>query len=244
MEARAIAIEPTDERRQARRAAELITAAVDTLREEIAEDGSLARSVERVARVSRSLLIEQSPHGFDTAILSVHEALSHAIAIGRAVHDALSPRAQQGLESLGAAQRVLYPLAKAHGVVAPPPPSHPPQVEGIERREFPRIEASVEVSFESETNFFQGFSEDISDGGLFIATYKLQPVGTVMEVEFTLPTGHIVRTDAEVRWLRDLREDSPDVHPGMGLRFLALLPEDARAIASFTRSRSPLFYDE
>lgn len=243
MEAAAVAYEPTDEPRQARRAAELIHSAVEVLRSEIAEDGSLARAVERVARVSRSLMIQQGQHGFDTAITATHDALSHTLAIGRAVHGALDPRGQQCLETLAAAQRILYPLARAHGVIAEaPPPEERPT--GIERRENPRIEAHVEVNFESETNFFQGFSEDISDGGLFIATYKLEPVGTVIEVEFTLPTGHIVRTSAEVRWLRDLRDESDDVHPGMGLRFVELLPEDQRAIQAFTQARSPLFYDE
>ena len=60
----------------------------------------------------------------------------------------------------------------------------------------------------------------------------------------TLPDGHIVRTTAEVRWLRDPRDENPDVHPGMGLRFRELLPEDARAIQAFVLQRAPLFYDE
>ncbi|MGE0786870.1 MAG: TIGR02266 family protein [Sandaracinaceae bacterium] len=243
MHASAIPVENDDEVRVGRRAAELIRSACEVLKTEIAEDGAMARAIDRVARVARSLMVEQTDHGFDTAIKSTHEALSHALSIGRAVRDALEPRGQQCIDSLAAAQRLLYPLAQTRGVVAVPPPEEE-KIFNIERRSSPRVETHVEVSFESETNFFQGFSEDISDGGLFIATYQMQPLGTVMEVEFTLPTGHIVRAEAEVRWHRQLRSEAEGVSPGMGLRFIELRPEDARAIAQFIHARSPLFYDE
>jgi uncharacterized protein (TIGR02266 family) len=243
--------EEPDAERAARRAGELIQTAVQVLREEVADGGPMARAVERLARLAPALLREHTGPTFATAVASNHHALADALAIGRAIREALDPRGQQCLETLAAAQRALYPVARAHGVDAPPPlPATPARGSaeagpgGTERRASPRVDLEVEVGLEGENNFYQGFSEDVSDGGLFVATYQLEPVGTVLELEFTLPTGHIVRTAAEVRWLRDLRDASDGVSPGMGLRFRELLPEDARAIAEFVRARSPIFYDE
>lgn len=218
--------------RDAVRAAELIEVGIEVLREEVAEDGALARCIDRLARVSRAL-----PDGEPAAITATHHALAHVLAIGGAVREALEPRGQQCLETLAAAQHVLYPLARANGIVEPPPLPH-------ERRASPRVELNVDVSFASENNFYQGFSEDISDGGLFVATYRLSPIGTAFALELTLPNGHVVRTDAVVRWVRDPRDADSEVSPGMGLQFVNLPAEDARAIGAFVEARAPLFYDE
>ena len=252
MGATAAVIQPeTEEVRQARRAGELIETAVAVLREEVATDGAMARAVERLGRVARALSIDHSPEGFDTAVGTVHHALAHALAIGRAIQDTLEPRGEQCLEGLANAQRILYPVAKDHGIDAPPPLPVPVQQResGLpdpwaDRRASPRREVETEVSFTSESNFYQGFSEDLSDGGLFVATYDLQPVGTKMDIEFTLPTGHIVKTIGEVRWLRELRDDDPEIRPGMGVQFRELLPEDEEAITAFLQARAPIFYDE
>lgn len=123
-------------------------------------------------------------------------------------------------------------------------PEHEGLIDWTERRSGRRVDVDVDVTFESESNFYQGFAEDMSDGGLFIATYELRPIGSKMDVELTLPNGHIIRARAEVRWLRDLREECADVSPGMGLAFVDLFPEDVQAIREFIASRSPLFYDD
>ncbi|HJL19249.1 MAG TPA: TIGR02266 family protein [Sandaracinaceae bacterium LLY-WYZ-13_1] len=243
----AVALDDGEEMREARRAGELIDTAIDVLREEVPEDGPMARAVERLARVAPALSLDHVSGTFETAVTANHRALADTLAIGRAVREVLEPRARQCLETLASAQQLLYPIARARGLEAQPVPaeaSEPPSPSAdMERRASPRVDLEVEVGFESETNFYQGFSEDLSDGGLFVATYQLSPVGTVFEIEFTLPTGHIVRAEAEVRWLRDLRDGSTGVSPGMGLQFKGLLPEDERAIAQFVQARSPIFYD-
>ena len=215
------------------------------LREEVVDGGALCRAVERLGRVSLSLGMAADPHSASRAVEASHHALADTLAIGGAVRSALSPRGRQCLEALASAQRVLYPIALAHGVDAPPPvPRSEPEPAGAERRRSRRLDLAVDVGFETANNFYQGFSEDLSDGGLFVATYQLEPVGTIIEIEFTLPNGHIVRARGEVRWLRDLRNDSADVQPGMGLRFVGLPEEDKRAIKAFTEARNPLFYDD
>ena len=114
--------------------------------------------------------------------------------------------------------------------------SQPP---ASERRIYPRIGFEVEVGFVSETHFYAGLSMDVSEGGLFVATYQLQPVGSEVAVTFVLPNGHAVTTGATVRWVREQNEETS---PGMGLEF-NLVGEDLAQVKSFCRRRQPMFID-
>ncbi len=109
-----------------------------------------------------------------------------------------------------------------------------------DRRSSPRIAIEAELGFESETNFFNGFSEDLSDGGLFIATYNLLPIGCEITVKFGLPEGREITADARVVWVR---EPHGDVTPGMGVQFVDLGGDDHAAILRFIEERPPVFYD-
>lgn len=111
--------------------------------------------------------------------------------------------------------------------------------EGSERRTSPRIGFEVDVGFVSESHFYAGLSMDVSDGGLFVATYQLQPIGSEVVVTFVLPSGYAVTTNAVVRWVR---EQSEDASPGMGLAF-ELTGEDKRQVRAFCDRRRPLFID-
>jgi len=131
---------------------------------------------------------------------------------------------------------------------APPSSRRAPQVlfedaadesPASERRSSPRIAFEVEVGFVSESHFYAGLSMDVSDGGLFVATYQLQPVGSKVAVTFVLPSGHAVTTDAVVRWVR---EGSADASPGMGLAF-ELTGEDRKQVCAFCDRRQPLFIE-
>jgi uncharacterized protein (TIGR02266 family) len=112
-----------------------------------------------------------------------------------------------------------------------------------ERRRFDRHSLTAEVGLRSESNFYTGFTEDVSEGGLFLATVDLAPIGTEIEITFTLPDGHIVSTRGIVRWTRQARDWSDhETTAGMGIQFRELLPEDREAIQMFIATRQPLFY--
>jgi uncharacterized protein (TIGR02266 family) len=117
---------------------------------------------------------------------------------------------------------------------------------GDERRKYERHSLTAEVGLRSESNFYTGFSDDVSEGGLFIATYTLLPVGSKLEVSFWLPSGHEVICTAEVRWVRDTRssDDHGHVSPGIGVRFTGLTSDHLSAIRHFMDMRPPMFYDE
>ena len=106
------------------------------------------------------------------------------------------------------------------------------------RREHLRIPTDVEVSLGSEHNFFTGWSENISEGGLFVATHQLLPIGTVIEVTLKAePVLPKTTVKVEVRWLRKTDELTSDCPPGMGLKFVDLSPEVATAIHAFVATR-------
>ncbi len=112
------------------------------------------------------------------------------------------------------------------------------------RRRQDRFSVELEVSLESEHNFYAGFVENLSSSGLFVATHSTRPIGS--HVEFSISFGDssvAVKGLGEVRWIRQYSETS-DAHPGMGLRFIELSPEGARKIQEFLVGREPIFYDD
>lgn len=112
------------------------------------------------------------------------------------------------------------------------------------RRQHLRYAVELDVTLSSEHNFFQGFSENISAGGVFIATHLLKPIGERMEIVLNLPDGgEPVRAIGEVRWVRRYTEAS-NTPPGIGLRFVDLGAEDEARIADFLKDREPLFYED
>lgn len=109
-----------------------------------------------------------------------------------------------------------------------------------DRRSFDRVPLETEVSLSSESQFFAGLSGDISTGGVFVATYRVLPVGAHVTVEFALGD-RAVSTKGTVRWLREASGDTP---PGVGIAFDELTDESRRDIVAFCERRAPLYYDE
>ena len=113
--------------------------------------------------------------------------------------------------------------------------------EELRRRASPRRGMRTEVGMDSGSNFFQGFSAELSDGGLFVATDALLPVGTRLDVEFTV-NGRRIKTPTTVRWVRDRLACGDQVEPGLGLSFDDLAPADRGAIEAFMVLRQPEFH--
>lgn len=115
---------------------------------------------------------------------------------------------------------------------------------GQERRAHQRARLKTSVSFASESNFYTGFTRDISEGGLFVATHNVIPVGGLVDLEFSLPDdGPPIKVKAEVRWAAEYNELS-DCPPGLGLSFTDLPEEGRGRIERFVEMRDTLFYDD
>ncbi len=130
----------------------------------------------------------------------------------------------------------------------PPPRLSPPSDEpepAEEKRvgKQPRRRIDCTVSLESKDNFYAGFARNLSSGGLFIATFDLQPVGTELDVRFSLPSGQQIEARAGVRWVRELPDDADvSIWPGMGVEFQGLTEEAQAAINRFMNLREPMFF--
>lgn len=129
-------------------------------------------------------------------------------------------------------------------VAAPPKAPTAAAVAAAAKRQSPRVRMQAQVDFESDDNFFNGFSANISDGGVFVATVNVLPLGTSVDIGFTLPTGERIECKGVVRWVREIDDKQPDVFPGMGVQFVDLEERSAHAIESFIQQREPMFYVE
>jgi uncharacterized protein (TIGR02266 family) len=118
-----------------------------------------------------------------------------------------------------------------------------PMSEGGHRREHSRFHVDLDVTVGSDHNFYAGFAENLSAGGVFIATHKLKPVGSKIELTINLPDGVQIRATGEVRWIRVFNEQS-DTPPGMGVRFNDLAEASVALIQKFLARRDPLFFDD
>lgn len=118
---------------------------------------------------------------------------------------------------------------------------HDTTVPHDERRRTPRTRLAVDISLYSESHFFAGLTEDIGEGGLFVATHAAIPRGSSIDLVFTLPTNHEVRVRGVVRWTRSVECETA---PGIGIQFEDLSSADATAVSAFLRHRPPLVWDE
>jgi uncharacterized protein (TIGR02266 family) len=123
--------------------------------------------------------------------------------------------------------------AEARPVSEPPLNTVPPGTRA-------NLEANIGAT--TESNFFVGFSGDISDGGVFVATYASLPIAAKVSVLVTLPGGYEQSIPGTVRFVRDPMD--MDSEPGIGVKFDRLGGEARELILRFIRKRPPLFYDE
>ncbi len=131
-----------------------------------------------------------------------------------------------------------------------PPPAAPAKIDADptvwtnEMRGSPRVVLQAAVDYASATNLYTGFTTNISEGGLFIATVERMPIGTHVDLCLQLPTGQLVRALGEVRWFREYNDTTPQVYPGMGVRFLGLSQTDQIVLHQFVAEREPMFFPD
>ena len=158
--------------------------------------------------------------------------------------------------ALAAVMQQLYPLTQAPtirpaapdempaDVSIPPaarvPSEQPPATADATDGSREALEANVGAT--TESNFFVGFSGDIAEGGVFIATYQTLARGTSVSVLITLPGGFEQTILGKVRFVRDPMD--MDSEPGIGVGFEALDKGARELILRFIRKRPPLFYDD
>lgn len=111
-----------------------------------------------------------------------------------------------------------------------------------ERRRSPRVHLDTAINIFSGSNFYTGFTSDISEGGVFVETYQLEAVGTQVTIAMGMPGGVEIRARGTVRWIRDPMNLGAGMEPGMGIEFDELDEETHAFIVEFVTMREPDFH--
>jgi uncharacterized protein (TIGR02266 family) len=103
-------------------------------------------------------------------------------------------------------------------------------MQGPEKRAHPRVPLVAKVDVGGEGHSFLAVAQDISAGGMRIATANPLPVGASLEISFILPgSGRTFRVRAVVRHVVE--------GSAMGVQFLDLSPDDKAALREFTKKQ-------
>jgi uncharacterized protein (TIGR02266 family) len=140
--------------------------------------------------------------------------------------------------------RTSQPHAQQAGYQAGHAQQQVPQHAPAQQRGPVTKELEVNIGATTESNFYVGFSGEISEGGVFAATYDIQPRGTRVRALVTLPGGFEKHVIGSVRFVRDPMDLNAESEPGMGIQFDSLDPEARELILRFIRKRPPMFYDD
>jgi len=114
---------------------------------------------------------------------------------------------------------------------------------GAEQRAQRRIAMDVGVSMRSAHNFYTGVIRNISEGGLFISTFEVFAIGTVLDLSIRLCGQPPIEVKGEVRWSRPYDERKSDLDSGIGVELLDLGEPERATIARFIDLRQPLIHE-
>jgi uncharacterized protein (TIGR02266 family) len=136
----------------------------------------------------------------------------------------------------------MMPLTDAAAIEQESPASHEDpsgirRIHGTAGSTSPRL--TIDLSLTSESQLYAGLSGDMSEGGVFIETYRSLPLGTMVELDIELPD-ETVTAIGTVRWIR---EPASGASAGVGVAFVIVSPAATAAIERFSRLRSPLYVE-
>jgi uncharacterized protein (TIGR02266 family) len=110
------------------------------------------------------------------------------------------------------------------------------------RRQAVRLGLHANVTSDSDTNFFTGFTEDISEGGVFISTFSPPRRGEIVALRISVRGESELVVKGEVRWIRTDEDGSP---VGCGVKFSSLDPRQKQILGVMLAqaSREPLLFE-
>jgi uncharacterized protein (TIGR02266 family) len=183
--------------------------------------------------------------GIDVATRTLADVMGRLYPLAQAPTHRPSRADQPGARASVPGQAPVPREALAATMPSVPPQTPPPARVSVPQAApytGPREKLEANVGATTESNFFVGFSGDISEGGVFVATYLTLSVGDRVQVLVTLPGGFEKTLPGTVRFVRDPMDMESE--PGIGVRFDKLDDEARELILRFIRKRPPLFYDE
>ncbi len=124
------------------------------------------------------------------------------------------------------------------------PDSPSDSADSSDRRVFGRREFEVKVDFFSANTFFTGFTENISEGGLFIATEAPFEIGDELDVTLSVMNREATNYKVVVRWIRPPGAIG-GLPAGMGVQFKHIEEVEREKLQAFIDSgvKDTLFFD-
>lgn len=104
---------------------------------------------------------------------------------------------------------------------------------GAEKRKYKRVFARISVEYRGKNIWQKIEAENISQGGMFLATDKIEPQGTCVEIifKFGKEKNKLIYAEGIVAWVRDKTTKDSDgniLAAGMGIQFNRYSPLEAR----------------
>ncbi|MEO6419713.1 MAG: PilZ domain-containing protein [Polyangiaceae bacterium] len=104
-----------------------------------------------------------------------------------------------------------------------------PSPELAERRKALRTHLEIDLTITFDGHELQGMTHDISRTGVFVSTYRVLPLGSVVQLKFALPSGTVIAHGVVSR----VRRSSDGITSGMGVAFGGLDELDRGLIESY-----------
>jgi uncharacterized protein (TIGR02266 family) len=111
-----------------------------------------------------------------------------------------------------------------------------------ERRTSMRMKLHAKVTVQSESNFFMGFSENISEGGIFVSSLSPPALGTRVELSVGIEDSEPIPVVGVVRWHR---QGTDGATTGCGVEFSDISDDVRRQLEALLigLEKDPLFYE-
>ncbi len=215
-------------------------------------DSSLSSSLESLAQslaqaqgklFPASKMPEDSPAAIDMMRRAM-EYLAQGLKVLQEV-DSEGDAVATAAASIAQALKTLHPIVQSakeeasSRSVPPPPPEADESAESTQS-----VNVNTMLNMNTDHQFYNGFSENVEEGGIFVATFDPKPMNAKVIVNFKLPGGRPVTARGIVQFVREYNPLTPETAPGMGVKFTDLLPGDKEAIEEYVGQRAPMFYDE
>jgi hypothetical protein len=156
--------------------------------------------------------------------------------------------------NMSAPQQHSPSVPQQHNMSAPQQhsPSVPQQQHSPSQAQQPRPSSGgtaldVHLGTNSTSNFYKGLggNDVIEHGGIFVATYKINPkLGEAIALRVLLPGDYEFQARGVVQWKRENAGSGEGSEPGFGVRFTQISPEGRQLVYRYTRNREPMFYDD
>lgn len=105
-----------------------------------------------------------------------------------------------------------------------------------ERRSFDRFDVEWSVDCVADDTFLYASIANISAMGIFVKTTDPLSVGSRLVLSFSPPGYESFKLEGQVAWINRVRPDGDNPNPGMGVRFVNLLPDQRERLVEVIRT--------